>query len=128
MKKAIITLERGQEIELELFEQDAPGTVANFVKLVNQGFYNGLTFQRVVRGFVAQGGCPDGTGRGGTDKIQCETAGNPHKHVRGSLSMAHFGPNTGSCQFLSVTIPLTISTLGILYSEKSFQVWTMWML
>lgn len=94
MKQASIRLEQGQFIELELHEQEAPGTVANFEKLANSGFYNGLTFQRVVRGFVAQGGCPEGTGRGGTDKIPCETQNNPHKHVRGALSMAHFGPNT----------------------------------
>ncbi len=99
MKQALIRLEQGQMIEIELYPQDAPGTVANFEKLANQGFYNGLTFQRVVQGFVAQGGCPEGTGRGGTDKIPCETENNPHKHVRGSLSMAHFGTNTGSCQF-----------------------------
>ncbi|WP_042200423.1 peptidylprolyl isomerase [Paenibacillus camerounensis] len=99
MKRAAITLEKGQVIELELYEQEAPGTVANFEKLANSGFYNGLAFQRVVRNFVAQGGCPEGTGRGGTEKIPCETQNNPHKHVRGALSMAHFGPNTGSCQF-----------------------------
>lgn len=99
MKQALITLEKGTAIQLELFEHDAPGTVANFEKLANSGFYDGLTFQRVVRDFVAQGGCPEGTGRGGTDKIPCETRNNPHKHVRGALSMAHFGPGTGSCQF-----------------------------
>ncbi|WP_151735574.1 peptidylprolyl isomerase ['Paenibacillus yunnanensis' Narsing Rao et al. 2020] len=99
MKLASITLAQGQEIRLELYGLDAPGTVANFESLANSGFYNGLKFQRVVRGFVAQGGCPDGNGRGGTAKIPCETQNNPHKHVRGALSMAHFGPNTGSCQF-----------------------------
>lgn len=99
MKQALIRLEQGPEVRLELFDQEAPGTVANFEKLANSGFYNGLAFQRVVRGFVAQGGCPDGNGRGGTDPIPCETQGNPHKHVRGALSMAHFGPGTGSCQF-----------------------------
>ncbi|WP_053371933.1 peptidylprolyl isomerase [Paenibacillus sp. FJAT-27812] len=99
MKKASITLAKGQVVDIELFDQDAPGTVANFEKLANQGFYNGLTFHRVVRGFVAQGGCPDGTGRGGTEKILCETANNPHLHERGVLSMAHFGTDTGSCQF-----------------------------
>lgn len=99
MKQASIRLEQGQFIELELHEQEAPGTVANFEKLANSGFYNGLTFQRVVRGFVAQGGCPEGTGRGGTDKIPCETQNNPHKHVRGALSMAHFDLIPKSCQF-----------------------------
>lgn len=99
MKQASITLERGGIIRLELYDQEAPGTVTNFEKLANSGFYSGLKFQRVVHGFVAQGGCPDGNGRGGTEKIPCETKNNPHRHVRGALSMAHFGPNTGSCQF-----------------------------
>jgi peptidyl-prolyl cis-trans isomerase B (cyclophilin B) len=99
MKKGSITLANGQDVVLELYDQDAPGTVANFEKLANRGFYDGLTFHRVVRGFVAQGGCPDGTGRGGTDKILCETKSNPHRHIRGVVSMAHFGTNTGSCQF-----------------------------
>jgi len=99
MKMGSIELENGNRIVIEFFEREAPGTVANFEKLANSGFYDGLAFQRVVKGFVAQGGCPDGTGRGGTDKIPCETEGNPHKHVRGAVSMAHFGPGTGSCQF-----------------------------
>ncbi|MFC4303186.1 peptidylprolyl isomerase [Cohnella boryungensis] len=99
MKMGSITLENGKRIVIAFFDQEAPGTVANFEKLANRGFYDGLAFQRVVRGFVVQGGCPDGNGRGGTDKIPCETAGNPHKHVRGAVSMAHFGPNSGSCQF-----------------------------
>lgn len=64
MKKAHITMENGNQIELELFDQEAPGTVANFEKLVNEGFYNGLSFHRVIPGFVAQGGCPHGTGTG----------------------------------------------------------------
>ena len=64
MKKAHITMENGNEIELELFDQEAPGTVANFEKLINEGFYNGLSFHRVIPGFVAQGGCPHGTPQG----------------------------------------------------------------
>lgn len=100
MKKALITMENGNQIELELFENEAPGTVANFEKLANEGFYNGLTFHRVIPGFVAQGGCPHGTGTGGPGyTIKCETAGNPHKHLRGSLSMAHAGKDTGGSQF-----------------------------
>ncbi|UYZ11825.1 MULTISPECIES: peptidylprolyl isomerase [Brevibacillus] len=100
MKKALITMENGNQIELELFEQEAPGTVANFEKLANSGFYNGLTFHRVIPGFVAQGGCPYGTGTGGPGyTIKCETEGNPHKHLRGSLSMAHAGKDTGGSQF-----------------------------
>jgi len=100
MKKAIITMENGNQIELELFEKEAPGTVANFEKLANEGFYNGLTFHRVIPGFVAQGGCPRGDGTGGPGyTIKCETEGNPHKHLRGSLSMAHAGKDTGGSQF-----------------------------
>jgi len=100
VKKALITMENGNQIELELYENEAPGTVANFEKLANEGFYNGLTFHRVIPGFVAQGGCPHGTGTGGPGyTIKCETAGNPHKHLRGSLSMAHAGKDTGGSQF-----------------------------
>ena len=93
-------------IVIELFEKDAPGTVANFVKLINEGFYNGLSFHRVIPGFVAQGGCPYGTGIGGPGyTIPCETKNNPNKHVRGALSMAHRGPNTGGSQFFIVYEP-----------------------
>lgn len=100
MKKAKITLESGQEVLLDLFDEEAPGTVANFEKLANEGFYNNLTFHRVIPGFVAQGGCPYGTGTGGPGyTIKCETAGNPHKHVKGALSMAHAGKDTGGSQF-----------------------------
>ncbi|UFJ42844.1 peptidylprolyl isomerase [Brevibacillus humidisoli] len=100
MKQAKITLEGGKEIVLELHEEAAPGTVSNFEKLANEGFYNGLTFHRVIPGFVAQGGCPHGTGTGGPGyTIKCETAGNPHKHERGALSMAHAGKDTGGSQF-----------------------------
>ena len=100
MKKAIFGFENGEKIVVELFEKDAPGTVANFEKLANSGFYNGLTFHRVIAGFVAQGGCPDGTGMGGPGyTIKCETAGNPNKHVPGALSMAHAGKDTGGSQF-----------------------------
>lgn len=100
MKKAKITLENGQEVLLDLFNEAAPGTVANFEKLANEGFYNGLNFHRVIPGFVAQGGCPHGTGTGGPGyTIKCETAGNPHKHVKGALSMAHAGKDTGGSQF-----------------------------
>jgi peptidyl-prolyl cis-trans isomerase B (cyclophilin B) len=85
---------------LELFDKDAPGTVANFEKLANDGFYDGLTFHRVIPNFMIQGGCPIGNGTGGPGyKIPCETKGNPNTHQRGSLSMAHAGPNTGGSQF-----------------------------
>ncbi|MBO8163070.1 MAG: peptidylprolyl isomerase [Brevibacillus sp.] len=100
MKQAKITLAGGKEVLLELYEEAAPGTVANFEKLANEGFYNGLTFHRVIPGFVAQGGCPYGTGTGGPGyTIKCETEGNPHRHVRGALSMAHAGKDTGGSQF-----------------------------
>lgn len=99
-KYALIELEKGGTVKIQLHEQEAPGTVANFEKLSNEGFYNGLTFHRVIPGFVAQGGCPHGTGTGGPGyTIKCETAGNPHKHVRGVLAMAHAGKDTGGSQF-----------------------------
>ena len=105
MKKAIIEMDRGT-ITIELFEKEAPGTVANFTKLISEGFYDGLSFHRVIPGFVAQGGCPNGNGTGGPGyTIPCETAGNPKKHVRGALSMAHRGPNTGGSQFFIVYEP-----------------------
>lgn len=87
-------------IVLDLYSEEAPGTVANFAKLARQGFYNGLTFHRVIPDFVIQGGCPRGDGTGGPGyTIKCETEGNPHHHVRGSLSMAHAGKDTGGSQF-----------------------------
>ena len=105
MKKAIIHMEYG-DIVIELFENEAPGTVANFEKLIKEGFYDTLKFDHVIPGFVAQGGCPMGTGVGGPGyTIPCETKGNPHKHVRGALSMAHRGPNTGGSQFFIVYEP-----------------------
>ncbi len=91
---------------IELFAAAAPDTVENFTKLANSGFYDGLTFHRCIKNFVIQGGCPDGTGLGGPGyKIKCETAGNPHLHVRGALSMAHAGKDTGGSQFFVVRQP-----------------------
>jgi peptidyl-prolyl cis-trans isomerase B (cyclophilin B) len=103
------------EIVAELFDKDAPNTVANFVGLatgakewtdpktrqkVKKPFYDGLTFHRVVPNFVIQGGCPVGNGTGGPGyTIKCETQGNPRRHQRGSLSMAHAGKDTGGSQF-----------------------------
>ncbi|WP_017472236.1 peptidylprolyl isomerase [Amphibacillus jilinensis] len=105
-KQAIITFENGEEIKIELYEEAAPNTVANFEKLANEGFYDGVTFHRVIPGFVAQGGDPTGTGAGGPGyTIKCETEGNPHKHVAGSLSMAHAGKDTGGSQFFLVHEP-----------------------
>ncbi len=106
--KAKMTLENGsKEVIIELFESDAPVTVENFVSLINKGFYNGLTFHRVIPGFVAQGGCPEGNGTGGPGyNIKCETDNNPKKHEVGSLSMAHAGKNTGGSQFFICYNPL----------------------
>ena len=84
----------------ELFQHNTPGTVANFKKLANDGFYNGLSFHRVIPNFVVQGGCPKGDGTGGPGyTIPCETQGGNQRHDRGVLSMAHAGRNTGGSQF-----------------------------
>ena len=110
MSKVIFETDEGQ-ITFELFSNDAPNTVENFIKLVNNGFYNGLTFHRVIPGFMAQGGCPNtregsngmpGTGGPGYS-IKCEI--NPNKHLKGSLSMAHAGKDTGGSQFFIVYEP-----------------------
>lgn len=85
---------------VEFFEKDAPLTVANFVKLSQDGFYNGLTFHRVIPNFVIQGGCPNGIGNGGPGyRIKCELDGGNQYHDRGVLSMAHAGRDTGGSQF-----------------------------
>ncbi|WP_295055123.1 peptidylprolyl isomerase [Sulfuricurvum sp.] len=85
---------------IKLYNEETPNTVANFAALVNDGYYNGLNFHRVIPGFMAQGGCPHGTGTGGPGwAIPCETSLNKHRHVKGTLSMAHAGPNTGGSQF-----------------------------
>ena len=87
-------------MKVKFFENDAPKTVENFVKLSESGFYNGLTFHRVIPNFVIQGGCPDGTGAGGPGySIDCELTGDNQFHDRGVLSMAHAGRNTGGSQF-----------------------------
>jgi peptidyl-prolyl cis-trans isomerase B (cyclophilin B) len=87
-------------MKISFFEADAPGTVANFVSLAKKGFYNGLTFHRVIPDFVIQGGCPVGDGTGGPGyKIKCETSGGNQYHDRGVLSMAHAGKDTGGSQF-----------------------------
>lgn len=99
MNKAIIHTEKG-EMEVELYTEDAPGTVANFVKLSKEGYYDGLTFHRVIPDFVIQGGCPKGDGTGGPGyKIKCELDGENQYHDRGVLSMAHAGRDTGGSQF-----------------------------
>ncbi len=99
MLNAEIRTEKGN-LTVVFYEKDAPGTVANFVKLARQGFYNGLTFHRVIPDFVIQGGCPKGTGVGGPGySIPCETSGDNQYHDRGVLSMAHAGKDTGGSQF-----------------------------
>ena len=106
MIKGKITMANGEVIPFELYPEHAPKTVENFVKLINDKFYDGLTFHRVIPHFVSQGGCPRGNGTGELSyTIKCETAGNPLKHVVGAMSMAHRGKDTGSCQFFIVHDP-----------------------
>jgi cyclophilin family peptidyl-prolyl cis-trans isomerase len=89
-------------IEVELFDDDAPKTVENFKKLAGDGFYDGLVFHRVIKDFMIQGGCPQGTGTGGPG-YQFEDEINDNKIVRGALAMANAGPNTNGSQFFVVT-------------------------
>ncbi len=97
MTRAIMETEKGT-IHINLFSQDAPGTVENFVKLSKDKFYDGLSFHRVIDNFVIQGGCPKGNGTGGPGyTIKCEI--NDNKHLAGALSMAHRGKDTGGSQF-----------------------------
>lgn len=99
MITAEIVTEKGT-MKVEFFEKDAPGTVANFVKLSKEGFYDGLNFHRVLPDFVIQGGCPQGTGVGGPGyQIKCELDGDNQFHDKGVLSMAHAGRDTGGSQF-----------------------------
>jgi cyclophilin family peptidyl-prolyl cis-trans isomerase len=90
-------------IVFELFDDDAPETVANFRKLASEGFYDGLTFHRIIKDFMIQGGCPTGTGTGGPG-YQFDDEINDHKVTRGALAMANAGPNTNGSQFFVVTI------------------------
>ena len=95
----VITLEKGEEIRLEFYPEDAPKTVENFVTLAKKGFYNGLNFHRVVPDFVVQGGCPKGNGTGGPG-YQIKAEFNKQKHVRGSLAMARSqDPDSAGSQF-----------------------------
>jgi peptidyl-prolyl cis-trans isomerase B (cyclophilin B) len=99
MPKAEIITNKGV-MKLDFFETDAPKTVKNFMDLSKKGFYDGVTFHRVIPNFVIQGGDPTGTGAGGPGyKIDCELTGNNQYHDRGVLSMAHAGRNTGGSQF-----------------------------
>ncbi len=99
MKEAKIHTSKGV-MKVKFFEEDAPIAVNNFIKLAEDGFYDGLNFHRVIPNFVIQGGCPDGTGAGGPGyTIKCELDGNNQYHDKGVLSMAHAGRDTGGSQF-----------------------------
>jgi len=106
LPRVLLKTNRG-DLVVELFENEAPNTVANFVSLVEEGFYDGLVFHRVLPGFMAQGGCPEGTGTGGPGyHIPCECEAENHRlHFRGSLSMAHAGRDTGGSQFFITFAP-----------------------
>jgi cyclophilin family peptidyl-prolyl cis-trans isomerase len=102
---AVIKTTKGT-MKLKLYKDEAPIAVANFANLANDGFYNDLKFHRVIPGFMAQGGCPQGTGTGGPGwQIECECAKNTSKHEKGTISMAHAGPNTGGSQFFICFVP-----------------------
>ena len=103
--EAVIRTNKGA-FRIRLFADAAPKTVNNFVFLARDGFYNGVTFHRVIPNFVAQGGDPTGTGRGGPGyRFEDEVRGNPHRHERGAVSMANAGPNTNGSQFFIVYTP-----------------------
>ena len=101
MSQATLHTNRGSMV-VELFDEDAPKTVDNFLKLSRDGYYDGLIFHRVIRDFMIQGGCPEGTGTGGPG-YEFEDEINQHKVVRGALAMANRGPNTNGSQFFIVT-------------------------
>ena len=101
MKQATMHTNHGA-IEIELYDEDAPKTVENFLKLAGDGYYDGLIFHRVIKDFMIQGGCPEGTGTGGPG-YTFEDEFNQHKVVRGALAMANAGPNTNGSQFFLVT-------------------------
>jgi cyclophilin family peptidyl-prolyl cis-trans isomerase len=103
MSKATLNTTAGA-IEVEFFDEDAPKTVENFRKLAGEGFYDDLTFHRVIKDFMIQGGCPDGTGTGDPG-YKFDDEFNDNKVVRGALAMANAGPNTNGSQFFIVTIP-----------------------
>ena len=105
MTQAVLNTSEGR-IELELYPDEAPKTVANFEKLASDGFYDGLIFHRVIPDFMIQGGCPEGTGTGGPG-YQFEDEFNEHKVDRGALAMANAGPNTNGSQFFIVTAQAT---------------------
>jgi cyclophilin family peptidyl-prolyl cis-trans isomerase len=100
LPQVLLSTSKG-DVVLELYEDQAPNTVANFISLVEKGFYDGLKFHRVIEDFMAQGGCPKGTGTGGPGyNIKCECVRKDHKkHERGVIAMAHAGRDTGGSQF-----------------------------
>ena len=102
MSQATMTTNHG-DITFELYDEDAPKTVDNFRTLAEKGYYDGLTFHRVIRDFMIQGGCPQGTGTGGPG-YEFEDEFNQHKVTRGALAMANAGPNTNGSQFFIVTV------------------------
>jgi len=102
---ATVTTEKGA-MKIKLLKEEAPIAVANFADLVKKGFYDGLNFHRVIPGFMAQGGCPEGSGRGGPGySIKCECEKNTSTHQKGTLSMAHAGKDTGGSQFFICFVP-----------------------
>ncbi len=103
MKQATMHTTKGP-IEIDLFDEEAPKTVENFTKLAADGYYDGLIFHRVIKDFMIQGGCPEGTGTGGPG-YTFEDEFNDHKVIRGALAMANAGPNTNGSQFFLVTAP-----------------------
>jgi len=104
-RNAIFETNKGN-FKIELFEDKAPITTENFIKLVNDGFYNGLVFHRVIQGFMIQGGCPEGSGRGGPGySIKDEFHSDLKHECEGILSMANAGPNTGGSQFFITVAP-----------------------
>lgn len=106
MKICEITLTNNNKIKIKLFSEGAPKTVENFERLVEKGFYNGLSFFRVIPNFIVQTGCPYNAGLFGVRKtIPCETENNPNSHVTGAVSMAHWGKNTGSSMFFITLSP-----------------------
>jgi cyclophilin family peptidyl-prolyl cis-trans isomerase len=102
MSTMTMTTNKG-DIVFEMFDEDAPKTVANMRDLSEKGYYDGLSFHRIIRDFMVQGGCPEGTGTGGPG-YQFEDEINSHKIVRGALAMANAGPNTNGSQFFIVTV------------------------
>ena len=101
MSQAVLHTSEG-DVEVELYDEDAPKTVANFTKLAGEGFYDGVVFHRVIPDFMIQGGCPRGDGTGGPS-YSFEDELNDHKVERGALAMANSGPNTNGSQFFVVT-------------------------